>query len=116
MDKVSCKDIIVVCCSHAYYQSLIVRSLKSHGLCQAVRVLVQIKSFERILKKALLSCLSEIRTIAPQKHGFLPCRSYFPNLLVFEEAATLRLDKGHTVDAIFHNFTKAFGLGDIAGR
>ncbi len=66
------------------------------------------KTFERILKRALLSFLSDTRSISPHQHGFLPCRSRLSNLLVFEEAVTSMMDEGHTVDVIYLDFAKAF--------
>ncbi len=59
------------------------------------------KIFERILKRALLSFLSDARSISPYQHGFLPRRSCLSNLLVFEEAVTRMINEGHTVDVIF---------------
>ncbi len=64
--------------------------------------------FERILKRALFSFLSDTRSISPYQHGFLPRRSCLSNLLVFEEAVTRMIDKSHTVDVIYLDFAKAF--------
>ncbi len=87
--------------------------------------------FERILKRALLSFLSDTRSISPYQHGFLPRRSYLFNLLVFEEAVTRMIDEGHTVDVTYLHFVKvfdydnrrlllakmkSFGLGDVVVR
>ncbi len=64
------------------------------------------KIFERILKRALLSFLSDTRSISPNQHGFLPRRSCLSKLLVFEEAATSMMDEGHIVDVIYLDFAK----------
>ncbi len=64
--------------------------------------------FERILKGALLSFISDTRSISPYQHGFLSRRSCLSNLLVFEEAVTRMIDEGHTVDVIYLDFSKAF--------
>ncbi len=87
--------------------------------------------FERILKKALLSFLSDTWSISPHQHGFLPRRPFLSNLLIFDEAVTRMMDEGHTVDVIYLDFAKAFdsvnhkfllakmksvGLGDVVVR
>ncbi len=89
------------------------------------------KIFEMILKKSLLSILSEIWSISPHQHGFLPRRPCLSNLLFFEEAVTRMMDEGPTVDVIYPDFVKAFesvnhrflltkmksfGLGDVIVR
>ncbi len=89
------------------------------------------KIFERIVKKVLLSFLSDARSISPHQHGFLPRRPCLSNLLVFEEAMTHKMGEGHTVDAIYLDFAnsiasvnrqfilakmKFFGLGDVIAR
>ncbi len=56
------------------------------------------KIFERNLKMALLTFLSDTRSISTHQHGFLPRRSCLSNLLVFEEAVTRMMDEGHAVD------------------
>ncbi len=66
------------------------------------------KIFWRVLKKTLLSFLSETWSISPHPHGFLPRRSYLSNLLVFEEAVTRMMEEGRTVDVICLDFSKAF--------
>ncbi len=66
------------------------------------------KIFERILKRALLSFLSDKRSISAYQHGVLPRRSCLSNLLVFEGAVTRLIDEGHTVDIIYLHFAKVF--------
>ncbi len=68
----------------------------------------KIKIFERILKRALLSFLSDTRSISSHQHGFLLRRSCLSNLLVFEEVVTHVMDEGHTADVIYLDFAKAF--------
>ncbi len=67
-----------------------------------------IKIFEKILKKALLSFLSETMVITPHQHGYLPRRCCLSNLLVFEEAVTGMMDEGHTHDVIYLDFDKIY--------
>ncbi len=76
--------------------------------CPVSLISIICKIFERILKRALLSILSDTRSISPHQQGFLPRRSCLSNLLVFEEAVTRMMDEGHTVDVIYLDFAKAF--------
>ncbi len=66
------------------------------------------KRFERVLKKILLSFLSETLSISPHQHGFLNRRYCLSNLLVFEETVMRMMDEGRTVDVIYLDFAKAF--------
>ncbi len=66
------------------------------------------KIFERIMKRALLSFFSDTRPISPHPHGFLPRPSCPFNLLVFEKKVIRMMDEGHTVEAIYLDFARAF--------
>ncbi len=66
------------------------------------------KIFDKYLKKAFLSFLSEARTISLHQHGFLPYRSCLYSLLVFEETVTRIMDEGHTAAVIYLDFVKTF--------
>ncbi len=60
-----------------------------------------------MLKKALLLCLTETRSLPPSQHGFLPRRSCFSNRILQEERVTRLMDEGHTEDFIYLDFDKA---------
>ncbi len=61
-----------------------------------------------ILKKALLSFVSEATTISLHQHGFLPQRPCLSNLIVFVEVVTRIMDEDHTVAVIYLDFAKTF--------
>ncbi len=66
------------------------------------------KIFEKILKKALRSFVSEATTISLHQHGFLPHRPCLSNLIVFVEAVTRIMDEDHMVAVIYLDFAKTF--------
>ena len=66
------------------------------------------KIMERILKKRILTHLTENGLISPLQHGFLPGRSCITNMLLFTDSLTQARDEGKISDAIFFDFAKAF--------
>ncbi len=61
-----------------------------------------------ILKKKLLSHVSQLLLLTTKQHGFLLRRSTLTNLLSAEETVTRWLDEGDTVDIVYLDFAKAF--------
>ncbi len=65
------------------------------------------KVFERILKRAILSLLSECKSVTGCQHGFLPYRSCSSYLLILEENARL-MDVGNAAHVMYLDFAMAF--------
>lgn len=64
------------------------------------------KVLERIVYNQLYSAV--ISSLDPRQHGFLKGRSTVSNLVLFTEFISEQMDKGHQVDAIYTDFSKAF--------
>ncbi len=56
------------------------------------------KDFERILKRAILSFLIQLKALTSCQHGFLLHRSGLSNLLILEERITRLMDDGNTAE------------------
>ncbi len=69
---------------------------------------IKCKILERILKRAVLSVLSDTRSIPSHQHVFLPRRSSLSNLQVFKGAVTRMMDEGHTFVVVYLDFAQAF--------
>ncbi len=66
------------------------------------------KVFERILKRAILSLLSECKPATGCQHGFLPYRSCPSYLLILEETIARLMDDGNAAHAVYLDFAMAF--------
>ncbi len=64
--------------------------------------------FEQILKRVILSTLSECNAITGCQHLFLPRKSCLSNLMILEETITPLMDDWHTVDVLYVHFAMAF--------
>ena len=64
------------------------------------------KTFERLIKDAVLSHISE--KLDKRQHGFLRHRSCSSNLAVFCDSLSLSLNSNIPVDVIYFDFSKAF--------
>ena len=66
----------------------------------------------KVMKFFILESISERfkqhKLIQDSQHGFRPKRSCLSNLLIFLEEVTSYIDKGHPVDLIYLDFSKAF--------
>ena len=66
------------------------------------------KVMERIIRKKLMTHMEENNLMSPCQHGFISKRSCLTNLLESLEDWTDIIDKGHALDIIFLDFSKAF--------
>ena len=64
--------------------------------------------FERIIRNALYSFLSNTSCINETQHGFIPGKSTTTALLSYANDLSLSLDNGKCVDVAYFDFTKAF--------
>ncbi len=64
------------------------------------------KILEPILKQSSMHHLQRIEAISKSQDGFLPKKSWPPNLLAMEEKVTQIMDSGNTGELVFPNFPK----------
>ena len=67
-----------------------------------------VKVFERVMRKALISHLENHDLLPHGQHGFRALRSTLTQLLSYWETILGELEKGHGVDCIYTDFSKAF--------
>ncbi len=65
------------------------------------------KVFEQILKRAILSLLSECKSVTGCQHGFLPYRSCPSYLLIQEETITRFMGNGNAAHVVYLDFAMA---------
>ena len=70
------------------------------------------KIFERILKKALVKHLESNNLLNNTQHGFRRGRSTVTQLLRYYDSILSMLEKGHKVDSIYLDFSKAYNKVD----
>ena len=70
------------------------------------------KIFERIIKKALVKHLESNNLLNNTQHGFRKGRSTVTQLLRYYDSILSMLEKGHQVDAIYLDFSKAYDKVD----
>ena len=70
------------------------------------------KIFERVIHTALTDHVESFHLINETQHGFRPGRSTITQLLRFYDSILTLLDEGHSVDAIYLDFAKAFDKVD----
>ena len=70
------------------------------------------KTFERLLRKHLISHLEINDMMNPSQHGFRGGRSTITQLLHYYDSILTLLEEGRTVDAIYLDFAKAFDKVD----
>ena len=66
------------------------------------------KVMESILRDSLVLHLSQHSLIRSSQHGFMAKKSCLTNLLEFLEELSSLVDKGHAVDIVYLDFSKAF--------
>ena len=66
------------------------------------------KVMESILRDSLVLHLSQHSLIRSSQHGFMAKKSCLTNLLEFLEEHSSLVDKGHAVDIVYLDFSKAF--------
>ncbi len=66
------------------------------------------KVIKRILKRAILSFLTQCKQLTGCQHGVLPHRSCLFNLLILEEIITRLMGDGNTADVVYLDFARAF--------
>jgi len=67
-----------------------------------------VKTFETIIRDALVRHLEDNHLITDSQHGFRKGRSCLTNLLEFLDKVTGCVDAGGNVDIVFLDFAKAF--------
>ena len=72
-----------------------------------------IKTFEKVVRKKLVSYMDENNLFNDNQHGFRGARSCLSQLLTHFDHITRLLEKGKTVDVIYLDFAKAFDKVDI---
>ena len=70
------------------------------------------KIFERVLKKALVKHLESNNLLNVTQHGFRKGRSTVTQLLRYYDSILSMLEKGHKVDSIYVDFSKAYDKVD----
>ena len=73
-----------------------------------------IKTFEKVIRKYIVSYMEEHNLFNPGQHGFRFGRSCLSQLLNHYEAILHLLENGHDVDVIYLDFAKAFDKVDFA--
>ena len=63
---------------------------------------------EMIICDAIVEHLKQYDLIRRSQHGFLRGRSTLTNLLVYLEEVIKLVDKGHSLDVVYLDFSKAF--------
>ena len=66
------------------------------------------KVMESVLRDALVIHLSQHNLIRSSQHGFMARKSCLTNLLEYLEELSSLVDKGHAVDIVYLDFSKAF--------
>ena len=65
---------------------------------------------EGIIKEVMVKHLEDNEILSPSQHGFRRNKSCLTNLLEYWNQVTEALDRGHPVDIVFFDFSKAFDL------
>jgi len=63
------------------------------------------KILESIINEEIANHLGKLNIIKPSQHGFIKCKSCFPNLLEFFEDFTGRIDRSEPEDIVYRLFT-----------
>ena len=72
-----------------------------------------IKLFEKVVRKYIVSFMEENNLFNPTQHGFRSGRSCLSQLLAHFDFITQQLEKGHNVDVVYLDFSKAFDKVDF---
>ena len=72
-----------------------------------------IKIFEKVIRKNIVSFMTECRLFNPSQHGFRSGRSCLSQLLAHFDRITRLLEEGAAVDVVYLDFAKAFDKVDI---
>ena len=72
-----------------------------------------IKTFEKVLRNALVSFIEENNLLNPNQHGFRTGRSFLTQLVQHYDRIIAHMEEGKNVDVVYLDFSKAFDKLDF---